>query len=39
MPDFRKNRMISHDDAKCGAGAGRRRLIARRDQEVNTLPG
>ena len=38
VPDFRKIRFIDYDYAKYGASAERRRLIARWEKEVNSLP-
>ena len=38
VPDFKKIRMINYDYAKYGASAERRRLIARWEKDVNSLP-
>ena len=38
VPDFRKIKFIDYDYAKYGASAERRRLIARWEKEVNSLP-
>lgn len=38
MPDFKKIKFINYDYAKYGASAERRRLIARWEKEVNSLP-
>ena len=38
MPDFKKIKFIDYDYAKYGASAERRRLIARWEKEVNSLP-
>src|SRR4051812_13179217 len=38
VPDFRKIRLISYDYAKYGASAERKRLIARWEKDVNSLP-
>ena len=38
VPDFKKIRFINYDYAKYGASAERRRLIARWEKEVNSLP-
>lgn len=38
VPDFKKIRFINYDYAKYGASAERRRLIARWEREVNSLP-
>jgi iron(III) transport system substrate-binding protein len=38
VPDFRKIKMIDYDYAKYGASAERRRLIARWEKDVNSLP-
>ena len=38
VPDFRKIRFIDYDYAKYGASAERRRLIARWEKEINSLP-
>ena len=38
VPDFRKIRFIDYDYAKYGASAERRRLIARWEKDVNSLP-
>ncbi|MDB5846564.1 MAG: iron transporter substrate-binding protein [Rhodoferax sp.] len=38
VPDFKKIKMINYDYAKYGASAERRRLIARWEKEVNSLP-
>ncbi|MFZ4480515.1 MAG: ABC transporter substrate-binding protein [Rhodoferax sp.] len=38
IPDFKKIRFISYDYAKYGASAERRRLIAKWEKEVNSLP-
>jgi iron(III) transport system substrate-binding protein len=38
VPDFRKIKFINYDYAKYGASAERRRLIARWEKEVNSLP-
>lgn len=38
VPDFKKIRFIPYDYAKYGASAERRRLIARWEKEVNSLP-
>jgi iron(III) transport system substrate-binding protein len=38
VPDFKKIRLINYDYAKYGASAERRRLIARWEKEVNSLP-
>jgi iron(III) transport system substrate-binding protein len=38
VPDFKKIKLINYDYAKYGASAERRRLIARWEKEVNTLP-
>ena len=38
VPDFRKIRLINYDYAKYGASAERRRLIARWEKDVNSLP-
>ena len=38
VPDFRKIRFIPYDYAKYGASAERKRLIARWEKEVNSLP-
>lgn len=38
VPDFRKIKMINYDYAKYGASAERKRLIARWEKDVNSLP-
>jgi iron(III) transport system substrate-binding protein len=38
VPDFRKIKMINYDYAKYGSSAERKRLIARWEKEVNSLP-
>ena len=38
IPDFKKIKFINYDYAKYGSSAERRRLIARLEKEVNTLP-
>ena len=38
IPDFKKIKFINYDYAKYGASAERRRLIARWEKEVNSLP-
>jgi len=38
VPDFKQIRFINYDYAKYGASAERRRLIARWEKEVNSLP-
>ncbi len=38
VPDFKKIKMIDYDYAKYGASAERRRLIARWEKDVNSLP-
>jgi len=38
VPDFRKIKLINYDYAKYGASAERRRLIARWEKDVNSLP-
>ena len=38
VPDFRRIKLIDYDYAKYGASAERRRLIARWEKEVNSLP-
>ena len=38
VPDFRKIKFIDYDYAKYGASAERRRLIARWEKEINSLP-
>lgn len=38
VPDFKKIKMIDYDYAKYGATAERRRLIARWEKDVNSLP-
>jgi iron(III) transport system substrate-binding protein len=38
VPDFKKIKLINYDYAKYGASAERRRLIARWEKEVNSLP-
>lgn len=38
IPDFKKIKLINYDYAKYGAAAERRRLIARWEKEVNSLP-
>jgi len=38
VPDFRKIKLINYDYAKYGASAERKRLIARWEKEVNSLP-
>ena len=38
MPDFKKIKLIDYDYAKYGASAERRRLIARWEKDVNSLP-
>ncbi len=38
VPDFRKIRFIDYDYAKYGSSAERRRLIARWEKDVNSLP-
>jgi iron(III) transport system substrate-binding protein len=38
VPDFKKIKMINYDYAKYGASAERRRLIARWEKEVNSIP-
>jgi len=38
VPDFRQIRFIDYDYAKYGASAERRRLIARWEKDVNSLP-
>jgi iron(III) transport system substrate-binding protein len=38
VPDFKKIRFINYDYAKYGASAERRRLIARWEKDVNSLP-
>ena len=38
VPDFKKIKFINYDYAKYGSSAERRRLIARWEKEVNSLP-
>jgi iron(III) transport system substrate-binding protein len=38
VPDFRKIKLIPYDYAKYGASAERRRLIARWEKDVNSIP-
>jgi len=38
VPDFKKIKLINYDYAKYGASAERRRLIARWEKDVNSLP-
>ncbi|MGZ5251237.1 MAG: ABC transporter substrate-binding protein, partial [Caldimonas sp.] len=38
VPDFKKIKLIAYDYAKYGASAERKRLIARWEKEVNSLP-
>ena len=38
VPDFKKIKLIEYDYAKYGASAERRRLIAKWEKEVNSLP-
>ncbi len=38
MPDFKKIKLINYDYAKYGASAERRRLIAKWEKDVNSLP-
>ena len=38
VPDFKKIKFINYDYAKYGASAERRRLIAKWEKEVNSLP-
>jgi iron(III) transport system substrate-binding protein len=38
IPDFKKIKFINYDYAKYGASAARRRLIAKWEKEVNSLP-
>jgi iron(III) transport system substrate-binding protein len=38
IPDFKKIKFINYDYAKYGASAERRRLIARWEKDVNSLP-
>ena len=38
VPDFKKIKFINYDYAKYGASSERRRLIARWEKEVNSLP-
>jgi iron(III) transport system substrate-binding protein len=38
VPDFKKIKFINYDYAKYGASAERRRLIARWEKDVNSLP-
>ena len=38
VPDFKKIRFINYDYAKYGASAERKRLIAKWEKEVNSLP-
>ena len=38
VPDFKKIRFIDYDYAKYGASAERRRLIAKWEKDVNSLP-
>jgi len=38
VPDFKKIKLIDYDYAKYGASAERRRLIAKWEKEVNSLP-
>ena len=38
VPDFKKIKLINYDYAKYGASAERRRLIARWERDVNSLP-
>ncbi|MDM0024865.1 ABC transporter substrate-binding protein [Variovorax saccharolyticus] len=38
VPDFKKIKMIDYDYAKYGASAERKRLIARWEKDVNSLP-
>jgi iron(III) transport system substrate-binding protein len=38
VPDFKKIKFIDYDYAKYGSSAERRRLIARWEREVNSLP-
>ena len=38
IPDFKKIKFINYDYARYGSSAERRRLIARWEKEVNTLP-
>jgi len=38
VPDFKKIKFINYDYAKYGASAERKRLIARWEKDVNSLP-
>ena len=38
VPDFKKIRFINYDYAKYGASAERKRLIAKWEKDVNSLP-
>jgi len=38
VPDFKKIKFINYDYAKYGASAERKRLIAKWEKEVNSLP-
>jgi iron(III) transport system substrate-binding protein len=38
VPDFKKIRFIDYDYARYGASAERRRLIAKWEKDVNSLP-
>ena len=38
VPDFKKIKFIDYDYAKYGASAERRRLIAKWEKDVNSLP-
>ena len=38
VPDFKKIKLINYDYAKYGASAERKRLIARWEKDVNSLP-
>ena len=38
VPDFKKIKLINGDDAKHGSSTERKRLIARGEKGVNSLP-
>ena len=38
MPDFKKIKLINYDYAKYGSSTERKRLIARWEKDVNSLP-
>ena len=38
VPDFKKIKLIPYDSARYGASAERKRLIARWEKDVNSLP-